>query len=124
MDQIPNIKIEQNVEHNDGLVAGIAKDNVFNVNTDKFKNYINDIEKAIKRIEDLQDISKDYKDTTIELLKMSFSSIEKNSEEDKKNCKNNFSYFVKGAGKAVDKIITILSSFATIATFFGLNVTK
>lgn len=111
------------VENNAGIVADKIVNSTVTVNSGAISKDIleSESEKAIEIINSFKDVEESYRNTLIELVKEASASVQSNDEVAQKNCKINFDFFMKGAGKTVGAIVTKLSELATIASFFGIT---
>lgn len=120
--QISQTNITQNISGNGNQVSAInhgnMTQNTFNTN----EKLIKDIESAISKIDEIIDIEPAHKEFIKNLLVDTSNSIQNNDEAKQSNCKNNLTSFLLGAGDKALKIINVLSSFAGIASFFGLTM--
>lgn len=106
------IKIDKNY--------GIAGVNIsdFTINF----NLSHDLNKAIIEIENLDNDDNEFISRASSIMKRTQSAIANNSDTQIQECKSKFKKHILNAGEKAAKVIEILSGFATIAGFFGLNM--
>ena len=118
---ITNTNITQNVTGNMNILAGVNNGRMEFAN-----NYLDNFNKEIKeasiRINRLEGVNQDIKEYIIKLLKETKEAIENKDEEKKELSKANYNGFHVGAGVKAFKVIGVLSSFASIASFFGITM--
>jgi hypothetical protein len=118
---ITNTNITQNVTGNMNILAGVNNGRMEFAN-----NYLDNFNKEIKeasiRINRLEGVNQDIKEYIIKLLKETKEAIENKDEEKKELSKANYKGFHVGAGVKAFKVIGVLSSFASIASFFGITM--
>lgn len=117
---ITNNNINQNVTGSMNIIAGINNGEMKVVNSD-INNFTKESKEACRNINGLKDIEQEIKDYIINLLKEANEAIENKDEEKEKACKRDYKGFVIGAGAKAFKVIGVLSSFASIASFFGIQ---
>ncbi|MCC5910032.1 MAG: hypothetical protein JJT76_06305 [Clostridiaceae bacterium] len=116
---VTNNNINQTVSGTGNVVAGINSGEMRIINNSN--NFAEECKEASLAINKVEDIEEDIKKYIIDLLNETKEAIEKSDEEKEKICKRNYIGFVKGAGVKAFKVIGVLSSFASIASFFGIT---
>lgn len=113
--------ITQNISGNGNQVSGVndgnMTQNLFKTN----EKIIMEIQSAISKINETVDIDPTHKEFITNILNDTSNGFKANDEDKKSNCKNSLNAFLLGAGDKAIKIIGILSSFASIASFFGIQ---
>lgn len=112
--------INQTVNGNSNVVSGINNGSI--VQTTTFNEISSEISKAIEEINQLSGVESDLKSYINELLVETEQAIKDNDIEKQTGCKKNYKGLILGAGSKAFKIIGVLSSFASIASFFGISV--
>lgn len=105
-------------KNNSSITANITN----GISQTELQELTKEFNEAINRINTITELQKEQREFLIELIKEAKTAIEENDENAKNLCKGKFATFKMWAGKAVDKIVPILSDLATIATFFGIGV--
>lgn len=114
-----NNNIIQNISGNENIVAAINQGpmTINNIN----KDIIKEIELAISRITNHENIDINYKQFINSLL-TELSIDVKNNKQNLESYKDKFNAFHLGAGNKITKIVEILGSFASLAAFFGISL--
>ena len=116
-------KVEQNINGiNYGVVMGNNEGIVKNVIYGNDDNIQNDIKQLKEKIADIKELNSDRKKFLYGLLDEAEISISKNDNQLKNECVNKFRDFMTGVGKASTAILSVLGSFASIASFFGVQM--
>ena len=115
-----NQNITQHISGNANQVAAINYGVMTVNNVDN--RLIEDIELAISKVKELQDIEDDHKDYVSQLLSEVSIATRDNDDQKLQSCKAQYKAFVLGTGKKVLKVVMVLSSFASIASFFGISL--
>lgn len=79
-------------------------------------------DEAIKIIKQAFDVDKELRNALISLINEANAVVQNQDSAAQASCKVKFKYLVMGAGKALDKLLSLLSKVAPIASFFGLTV--
>lgn len=115
-------KIEQNINGiNYGAVTGVNKGRVQNITSSDNSSIQSDIQDAKTKIKALEELDSQMKKYICDLLEEASSSMIKNDDNMKNACVNKFNGFIAGVGKASVAILGVLGSFASIASFLGIN---
>lgn len=118
---VTNTNITQQISGNMNMVAGINNGEMHQSIND-LSNFRAESEAAIQRITKLTNIEQDVKDYIKDLLLNTTEAIEANDEDMQEQCKSDYKGFLIGAGAKAFKVIGVLSSFASIASFFGITL--
>lgn len=116
-----NTNITQHISGSMNMVTGI-NNGVINQSMHDLSSFRNESEVAIKRIGELTNIEQEIKEYIKDILLNSAEAIENNDRDKKEQCKSDYKGFLIGAGAKAFKIIGVLSSFASIASFFGISL--
>ena len=112
--------VEQIIYGNSGIIAGTNSGNMVQNNNYNNSDLHNDIKSAIEEINKSTDIDSCHKDYVNTLLNDTINALNKNDKDQQNTCKGSLKGFLAGIGDKGLKIISILSSFASIASFFGI----
>ena len=116
-------QVEQNINGiNYGVVMGNNEGIVKNVIYGNDDNIQNEIKQFKEKIADIKELNSDRKKFLYGLLDEAEISISKNDNQLKNECVNKFRDFMTGVGKASTAILSVLGSFASIASFFGVQM--
>lgn len=118
---ITNNNINQSITGSMNILTGINNGEV-NVYYNELNNFAKESEQACNAITSLEGVEQDIKDYAINLLQESKTAIEEKDEEKQNSCKKDYKGFIIGAGVKAFKVIGVLSSFASIASFFGIQI--
>ncbi|MBK5240243.1 hypothetical protein [Clostridium sp.] len=118
---ITNNSINQHITGDKNIVSGINNGHMNFVN-----HYLIDFNKESKgasiTIDKLEGVDQDIKEYIVNLLKEANEAIENKNKEKQESAKLDYKGFVAGAGVKAFKVIGVLSSFASIASFFGITM--
>ena len=118
-----NNNISQTISGNGNIVSGINHGEMTHneINNSVFKE---EIKQAITIIDSLKEYNQEQKtyieDSLLEILK----AFEGNDIEKQKSSKISFKAFMSGLGNNSEKLINVLASLTSIASFFGIPEIK
>ena len=118
---ITNNNITQHVTGSENIISGINSGEI-NFTHNDLSNFGKESREASERIDMLKDIDPDIKEYIKNLLSEATDAIKTNNKKKQESCKSDFKGFLIGAGAKAFKVIGILSSFASIASFFGITL--
>lgn len=118
---VVNNSINQQITGNGNIVTGVNKGTMSITNEDKNK-FSRECEEACLNINKLENVEQEIKNYITNLLKEAKEATEAKDEAKENLCKRNYKGFVIGAGVKAFKVIGVLSSFASIASFFGIQI--
>lgn len=121
LNPITNTNITQQISGGMNVVAGV-NNGVMNQSINKSNDFRDESEKAIQKIQQISEIDQCVKDYIKELLLNATKAIEMQDQEKQEQCKLDYKGFVIGAGVNAFKVIGVLSSFASIASFLGITM--
>lgn len=114
--------IGQIIYGNNGIIAGTNSGNIVQNNTYNNSDFHNDIKSAIEEINKSTDIDSCHKIYVNTLLNDTINALDEDDKDKQNTCKGSLKGFLAGIGDKGLKIISILSSFASIASFFGISI--
>lgn len=120
---ITNNNITQNIPGSRNIVTGINYGEVTYNEINK-EDLSKEIRQAIDRIDELEEYDKEVRDFVENLLREALEAVNNEDIEKQKLSKVSFKSFLVGLGRNADKIINVLASLTTIASFFGINITQ
>jgi len=113
------------VENNSGIVAGTISGGIITMNTHSavdLNDFAKDLQEAMALIKQYVAFSELQKNELIEIFSSAKRAIESNSLGEQNQSKERFKYFMLGAGNAIKDLLTVLSSCASLATFFNITL--
>lgn len=115
-----NTNITQNVTGEDIVVAGINKGEINYSNITNYESLSKEVIQAIDGINMLEDLGEEVKQHIEILLRDALDAIKNNDIEKQNISKASFKSFMIGLGEKAGKIIDVLASLASIASFFNI----
>lgn len=113
--------INQTISGNGNQVSGITNGNMIQSHINSFTPLIEEINSALSQINQLKDIDDLIKEYVTNTLNDTSIALKTDDIDKQTECKYSLKAFFSGAGTKALNILSILSSFASISSFFGLE---
>lgn len=118
---VVNNHVTQNISGNENVITGVNTGNISIIKND-IEAFKNEVISAKSKIGGLENVDKEIKEYVCELLENAESALEKDDTEKIESCRADYRGFIIGSGVKAFKVIGALSSFASIASFFGITM--
>lgn len=114
--------ITQHISSNSGQVVGISNGNLIQNKFNNSSTIFDDIESALIKLNESSDIESSHKEYVNNILTNTASALNNDDIQTQNTCKAELKAFLFGAGDKTLKVVGILSSFASLASFFGIGL--
>lgn len=114
--------ITQNISRNSGQVVGISNGNLIQNKLNSNSTILDDIKSAVIELNKSSEIDSLHKDYINNILTNTASALNNDDIQTQNTCKAELKAFLFGAGDKALKVVGILSSFASLASFFGVGL--
>ncbi|MEK4453439.1 hypothetical protein [Paenibacillus sp. FSL L8-0506] len=117
--QVLNQNINQTVSGNGNIITGI-NNGAINQNIVEPSEFTLDIQSALDKLEQIEDVTLEHKRYIKSILNESNSAVENGDLEIQSTTKEKMKSFLIGAGSNAIKIVHLLGTYASIASYYGL----
>ncbi|MGX1194966.1 hypothetical protein [Metabacillus sp. SLBN-84] len=115
---VVNNNITQSVTGSGNVVAGINSGQINNTHI-IITDFINDLDSAIQKLKDSNDLDKPQKDFLEEILEESRDAVTNGDLSAQATTKSKMKSFLIGAGSKALPIINLLGTYSSIASYYG-----